>query len=78
MTTRVFIDGAAGTTGIEIHERLASRSEFELIVLSDAERKSDAARRDALHAADIAILCLPDDAAREAVAMAESAETRFI
>ena len=73
MTTRVFIDGAAGTTGIEIHERLAGRSEFELFVLGDAERKSDAARRDALHAADVAILCLPDDAAREAVALARTA-----
>ncbi len=78
MTTRVFIDGAAGTTGIEIHERLASRSEFELIVLGDAERKSEAARRDALHAADVAILCLPDDAAREAVALAAGSDTRFI
>jgi len=78
MTTRVFIDGAAGTTGLEIHERLASRSEFELIVLGDAERKSEAARRDALHAADIAVLCLPDDAAREAVALAQGSNTRII
>lgn len=78
MTTRVFIDGAAGTTGIEIHERLAGRDEFDLIVLGDAERKSDAARRDALHSADVTILCLPDDAARAAVALAEGASTRFI
>lgn len=78
MTTRVFIDGAAGTTGIEIHERLASRSEFELIVLGEAERKSETARRDALYAADVAVLCLPDDAAREAVALAQGADTRFI
>lgn len=78
MTTRVFIDGAAGTTGIEIHERLASRSEFDLIVLDDADRKRDTARRDALHAADVAILCLPDDAAREAVELADGSDTRFI
>ncbi|WFL78016.1 N-acetyl-gamma-glutamyl-phosphate reductase [Altererythrobacter arenosus] len=78
MAHRVFIDGAAGTTGIEIHDRLAGRSEFELIVLGDDERKSEAARRDALHAADVAILCLPDDAAREAVALAEGSDTRFI
>lgn len=78
MSIQVFIDGAAGTTGIEIHERLADRPEFDLIVLGDAERKSDAARRDALHAADVAILCLPDDAARAAVALAENANTRFI
>ncbi|WP_427969213.1 N-acetyl-gamma-glutamyl-phosphate reductase [Altererythrobacter sp.] len=78
MTIRVFIDGAAGTTGIEIHDRLASRNEFELIVLGNAERKSETARRDALHTADIAILCLPDDAAREAVALAEGSDTRII
>ncbi len=78
MAHRVFIDGAAGTTGIEIHERLADRGEFELIVLGDAERKDEGARRDALHAADIAILCLPDDAAREAVALAKGSDTRII
>ncbi|MFN3989809.1 MAG: N-acetyl-gamma-glutamyl-phosphate reductase [Erythrobacter sp.] len=78
MAIRIFIDGAAGTTGLEIRERLAGRSEFDLLVLGDAERKSEAARRDALHAADIAILCLPDDAAKEAVRLAEGAGTRFI
>ena len=78
MTTRIFIDGAAGTTGLEIRERLEGRSEFELLVLSDAERKQGAARKDALHSADIAILCLPDDAAKEAVALAEGSDTRFI
>ena len=78
MTTRIFIDGAAGTTGLEIRERLTGRSEFDLIVLDDAQRKSESARRDALHAADVAILCLPDDAAREAVRLAEGSQTRFI
>lgn len=78
MATRIFIDGAAGTTGLEIRERLEGRGAFELIVLGDAERKSEAARRDALHAADIAILCLPDDAAKESVALAEGSDTRFI
>lgn len=78
MTHRVFIDGAAGTTGLEIAERLAGRSEFELIVLDDARRKLPEARKDALHAADFAILCLHDDAAREAVAMAEGARVRII
>jgi N-acetyl-gamma-glutamyl-phosphate reductase len=75
---RVFIDGAAGTTGLEIRERLAGRSEFELLVLDDAERKSEAARRDALHAADIAILCLPDEAAKEAAQLAQGSDTRII
>ncbi|MEM7703556.1 MAG: N-acetyl-gamma-glutamyl-phosphate reductase [Pseudomonadota bacterium] len=78
MTTRVFIDGAAGTTGLEIHERLKDRREFKLIVLDEAQRKDEAARRDALHAADVAVLCLPDDAAREAVKLAEGSNTRFI
>ncbi|MFM6931131.1 MAG: N-acetyl-gamma-glutamyl-phosphate reductase [Novosphingobium sp.] len=78
MTARVFIDGAAGTTGLEIVERLAPRSEFELIVLDDEQRKSVDARRDAYHAADFAVLCLPDDAAIEAVALAEGAKVRII
>lgn len=78
MAVRLFIDGAAGTTGLEIRERLQGRSEFDLIVLDDAQRKDEAARRDALHAADIAILCLPDDAAKEAVRLAEGSGTRII
>jgi len=78
MTSRVFIDGAAGTTGLEIAERLAGRSEFELIVLDDARRKDSAARCDALWAADFAVLCLHDDAAREAVKMAAGANVRII
>lgn len=74
----VFIDGAAGTTGLEIHERLADRPEFDLIVLDDAKRKDSSARREALNDADFAILCLPDDAAREAVALVSSSSTRII
>jgi N-acetyl-gamma-glutamyl-phosphate reductase len=76
--TRVFIDGAAGTTGLEIEARLSGRSEFELIRLDDAHRKDAAARRDALNAADVVILCLPDDAAREAVALIDNPATRVI
>lgn len=78
MAIRLFIDGAAGTTGLEIRERLQGRDEFELLVLDDAQRKDESARRDALHAADIAILCLPDEAAKEAVRLAESSGTRII
>lgn len=78
MATRLFIDGAAGTTGLEIRERLAGRGEFELIILGDAQRKDEAARKGALHAADIAILCLPDEAAKEAVALAQNSGTRLI
>ncbi|PKP93768.1 MAG: N-acetyl-gamma-glutamyl-phosphate reductase [Alphaproteobacteria bacterium HGW-Alphaproteobacteria-14] len=78
MAIRLFIDGAAGTTGLEIRERLQGRDEFDLIVLDDAQRKDEAARRDALHAADIAILCLPDEAAKEAVKLAAGSDTRII
>lgn len=78
MPQTVFIDGGAGTTGLEIAERLAPRSEFELIVLGEDQRKSADARRDAFHAADFAVLCLPDDAAREAVALAKGSKTRII
>ena len=72
MTTKVFIDGEAGTTGLQIQERLAPRADISLIQLGERARKSASARRDALNAADVAILCLPDDAARESVAMIET------
>ena len=78
MTYSLFIDGAAGTTGLEIIERMAGRSEFELLVLSDDERKRAGARREAYHAADFAVLCLPDAAAIEAVALAEGSKVRII
>jgi N-acetyl-gamma-glutamyl-phosphate reductase len=74
----VFVDGAAGTTGLEILERLKGRDEFSLLVLDEARRKDEAARRDAFHAADFAVLCLPDDAAREAVGLAEGSKARLI
>lgn len=76
--TKVFIDGSAGTTGLRIHERLADRKDIELLVLPDELRKDTSARRDALHTADIAFLCLPDDAAREAVALAEGSDVAII
>lgn len=78
MTKSIFIDGAAGTTGLEIADRLAGRSEFTLITLDDDKRKDPAARREALNDADFVILCLPDDAAKEAVAMTTSNHTRII
>jgi N-acetyl-gamma-glutamyl-phosphate reductase len=78
MTHSVFIDGAAGTTGLEIADRLAGRSEFSLIILDDASRKDPAARKDALQSADFAVLCLHDDAAREAVSFASGSKVRII
>ncbi len=78
MSRKVFIDGAAGTTGLEIVERLAPRAEFELILLDEQQRKDPGARGDAFRAADFAVLCLPDDAAREAIALAEGSKVRII
>ncbi len=76
--TKVFIDGSAGTTGLRIRERLEARKDIELILLPEDLRKAPEARRDALHSADIAFLCLPDDAAREAVALAEGGDCAII
>jgi len=78
MSISVFIDGAVGTTGLEIADRLAGRSEISLVTLPDDKRKDSAARADALRGADFAILCLPDDAAKEAAALAEGSAVRLI
>jgi N-acetyl-gamma-glutamyl-phosphate reductase len=72
MAAKIFIDGEAGTTGLGIRERLLRIDGVELISLGDASRKDDAARLRAMQAADLVVLCLPDEAARHAVAMAES------
>ena len=75
---KVFIDGSAGTTGLRIRERLSSRSDLELVVLPEELRKDVAARHDALNAADVAFLCLPDAAAIEAVSLVENPDTVVI
>ena len=76
--TKVFIDGSAGTTGLRIADRLAQRQDIELLKLTEELRKDPAARRDALYSADIAFLCLPDQAAIEAVALAEGSKVKII
>jgi N-acetyl-gamma-glutamyl-phosphate reductase len=77
MMHRVFIDGEAGTTGLDVLRRLGARSDLEIIALGDRRRDIEA-RREALNAADAVILCLPDDAAKEAVAMIDNPAVRVI
>lgn len=74
----IFIDGAAGTTGLEIRQRLEKRADLELIALSDSDRKALGARAQALNEASVAILCLPDEAAREAVGLIENPSVRVL
>jgi len=78
MAPKVFIDGEAGTTGLQIHRRLKVRRDLDLVSIDRDRRKDAAARRDALNGADLVILCLPDEAAREAVRLIESNSVRVI
>ena len=74
----IFIDGKNGTTGLRIAERLAQRSDIRLLALPEEKRKDPAARKEILNSCDVALLCLPDDAAREAVAMIENPSVRVL
>ena len=76
--TKVFIDGKAGTTGLKIFDRLSERADIELLTLSEELRKDTQARKEMLNNADIAFLCLPDAAAREAVSLIENPHTVVI
>lgn len=75
---RVFIDGKAGTTGLRIYDRLAQRKDISVLSLSEADRKDETARRKMLNSCDIAFLCLPDEAAINAVSMVDNPETVII
>lgn len=71
MAPKIFIDGEHGTTGLQIRQRLAERRDLEMLSIPEAERRNAAMREDMLNSADIAILCLPDDASIEAARMTE-------
>ncbi|HJP28899.1 MAG TPA: N-acetyl-gamma-glutamyl-phosphate reductase [Dehalococcoidia bacterium] len=75
---KVYIDGSAGTTGLRIQERLANRRDLDLNVLSYNDRRDEELRREATAAADLTILCLPDDAAVEAAAWASESNTKVV
>jgi len=78
MVAKIFIDGEAGTTGLQIRDRLAGRRDLEVISIAPDRRKDQDERKRLLNAADIAILCLPDDAAKESVALIDNDTTRVI
>ena len=75
---KVFIDGQEGTTGLQIYQRLGEREDIQLLLIDPEKRKDPAERKKCLNAADLVFLCLPDDAAREAVEMIENGDTRVI
>lgn len=78
MKPKIYIDGREGTTGLQIYERLENREDLELLLIDEDKRKDLTERKKYLNAADIVFLCLPDDAAREAVALIENPATRVI
>ena len=78
MVAKIFIDGEAGTTGLQIRERLAGRRDLEVLSISADKRKDQDERKRLLNAADVAILCLPDDAAKESVSLIDNGTTRVI
>ena len=78
MKPKIFIDGREGTTGLQIYDRLSMRNDIELLSIDESRRKALYERRRLINSADIVFLCLPDDAAREAVRLIENDNTRVI
>ena len=75
---KIYIDGEAGTTGLEIRKRLERRGDIEIISIAAEKRKDADERQKLLNACDLAILCLPDDASREAVSLIENTSVRVL
>lgn len=75
---KIFIDGQVGTTGLQIHERLSDRQDIEILSISDKNRKDPTVKHAIICEADIVILCLPDDAARETASLASDTSARIL
>src|SRR4051812_36826492 len=78
MKPKIYVDGQDGTTGLKIHEHLAERDDVEVLRIEEAKRKDVGERKRLLNAADVAFLCLPEAASREAVALVENQTTKII
>ncbi|MER2519526.1 MAG: N-acetyl-gamma-glutamyl-phosphate reductase [Bdellovibrionales bacterium] len=78
LSSCIFIDGEAGTTGLEIRKRLEGRGDFEMLSIAEDKRKDAAERKRLLNACDVAVLCLPDEAAREAVALIDNPKVKVL
>jgi N-acetyl-gamma-glutamyl-phosphate reductase len=78
MVAKIFIDGEAGTAGLQIRDRLAGRRDLELLAIAPEKRKDQDERKRLLNATDVAILCLPDDAAKESVRLIDNDTTKVI
>ena len=75
---RIYIDGSAGTTGLEIRKRLSGRSDLEVLSLPEEKRKDVSARQEIMNQVDLVFLCLPDDAAMEAAGLVQNPSTVVI